>query len=1631
MLLFGNISVLVESTHILNSSMGIQSYIADITMKNVDIIHCMHSYLEKGYGLVRDRLTMTNSSLTICDHDLNISKSNILFVSGQSNSLLTITQTSVYITHDSVVQFSSVAFLHLSFSTLQLNNSTLIFKGYTSRSGEKVINLYESDLNVINGSSLIITNTTLRNESVLLCSNDSSIIMSCGTLLFAENVCQYFSYLIESTNTTMILEKGSFINLTQNIINSHSYVFFQEGGLMDIYGSSLTVTNNSVTGESYGLLYVDSSLMVSGGKLLFEGNLCRNNSNLMVMFKTNTIMESGTSVISRHNEMHDHSAIIYSISTRSLEIKQSFLVITNNLMRSRSYGLTCKNSTFVLIGGVLLSRQNDCEACFLIYNLDTFAKFENQSFVNLTHNKVYGQSAIFLNVAVVLDISESSLMIKNNLLTNGSSAFWCQKSIIFISAVVILFNENHCEHGNLILYMNIVTKIMQQSVVNLTHNIIQRDSYIIHSVSASETIYGSSLSIIKNLLTNGATGIGWFSCSILLAAGVVLAKENDCENSTLIVNFDTNLKLERQSFFNFINNNINRESNIFINRRASLDMYESSLSFTNNLVTNSSSGLVCVSCSIVLATGMVLVQENNCGIYGNVIANFGTNMKLERQSLLNFTHNKIYRDTFLFWHEEGILDIKESSLMFFNNQVTSKSSALNCMKTNTTVDKGSFVIVTHNILQGNVGAPFSHAIGLWKMSSDSKLVVLDNNSDGRLLTFDRTNASFDGKVRITHNNYSSFGAQNFISSVVWFTGSLEVVKNRGIDCGGIYAVDSDLFITDTASFSNNYALKGGALTFISSVMHVSPNASVDFTKNKAQLFGGAIHISDPRTRFIAHEGDDSHHYLVAISCSIQVLPDSFSESCQFFSLTFIQNKADIAGNAIYGGHTSACFPCGKDVEPFCRACPVPDGSELFHYNGVNDSSDLSNFTSDPTRVCFCEKGIPDCYELRNNVTAHPGEHFNISLVVVGYGLGTVPGSVVARGSEGKQTDSEQGLFWNNLEYSQEIRGTECQDVGYSVTSERDQELIVLGANRESLVRSLEEAQTVVDFALTREWKGRAVITSRLTNSIYDDFFYIPVFVEVDLLPCPVGFQLVRGRCVCHQLLLENNIDTCFFSNSTALILRPVPYWIGLPSDTNASILVHPNCPFDYCQSEDMYINAAMYNLQCQYQRSGVLCGSCCEGLSMIFGSSECKICSNMYLGSVIMYFLVGVALVTMITLLNMTVSVGTLNGLILFANILQANRTTFLPTSTSAIVAFLSTFVAWLNLDLGIPICFFDGMTTYIKTWLLFTFSLYILTLVGVMIIASNYSTRVTRLLGTNAVSVLATLILLSYTKILRTLITAFSFTTLTGSQDYHTVVWLADGSIKYFEPKHAILFLVSFLVLSLLGIPYTITLTAAPWIQRSKFQSVSSLYNGMKPLFDAYMGPYKDNCRYWTGMLLLVRVVLIVLFSSIANTNTLAGPQLNLFLLTLSSSALLALTAALKPYRNKLLNALEIFHLAILLIFSSSNLYISHIGAGIIPQTYIYIVLVGICLFVFLGICVGHVWYKIWKTCIRRRSQPPERGDGEYVPRRWQRARIRDVDDDEEKEDDVMISSAGATNTLSHGGRRDSLVELIAISDI
>ena len=54
-----------------------------------------------------------------------------------------------------------------------------------------------------------------------------------------------------------------------------------------------------------------------------------------------------------------------------------------------------------------------------------------------------------------------------------------------------------------------------------------------------------------------------------------------------------------------------------------------------------------------------------------------------------------------------------------------------------------------------------------------------------------------------------------------------------------------------------------------------------------------------------------------------------------------------------------------------------------------------------------------------------------------------------------------------------------------------------------------------------------------------------------------------------------------------------------------------------------------------------------------------------------------------------------------------------------------------------------------------------------------------------------------------------------------------------------------------------------------------------------------------------------------------------------------------------------------------------------------------------------------------------PEREEEDCRPLIWKRTRVRA--EDEEEREEVTSFTAGATKTISQGGRRESLVELIA----
>ena len=379
------------------------------------------------------------------------------------------------------------------------------------------------------------------------------------------------------------------------------------------------------------------------------------------------------------------------------------------------------------------------------------------------------------------------------------------------------------------------------------------------------------------------------------------------------------------------------------------------------------------------------------------------------------------------------------------------------------------------------------------------------------------------------------------------------------------------------------------------------------------------------------------------------------------------------------------------------------------------------------------------------------------------------------------------------------------------------------------------------------------------------------------------------------------ITSCNINNQT--ILCPANSWVSAATHNNSyTYHISLQCPFHYCLPHSSHLNFSTPNSRCHFKRSGLLCGQCQHGLISVFSSSYCQKCSNIYILLIISIAIAGLLLVFLIFYLNLTVTDGNINTFILYTNIISINTTVFFLSTNQFMPAY--AFVSLANLDLGIQTCFFNGMGDYAKMWLQLAFPCYLIFIATMLIITSRYSFRIQRLTVRRALPVLATLFLLSYTKVLSTAsIVLFYYTSLTHLPSKRTtVVWSVDTNIPLFTFQFIILFIVC-LILFIFLVVFNIILLFTRTLSRFRY------INKFKPLLDAYQGPYKNKFYYWTGLQLLLRAVLFGLSSLDRNVNLIAG----IILLDIYGG----ITGLVQPFNNKIKNYQEM-----VLLFNLHGLY-------------------------------------------------------------------------------------------------------------
>ena len=436
---------------------------------------------------------------------------------------------------------------------------------------------------------------------------------------------------------------------------------------------------------------------------------------------------------------------------------------------------------------------------------------------------------------------------------------------------------------------------------------------------------------------------------------------------------------------------------------------------------------------------------------------------------------------------------------------------------------------------------------------------------------------------------------------------------------------------------------------------------------------------------------------------------------------------------------------------------------------------------------------------------------------------------------------------------------------------------------------------------TNNWCELFLKTSQIQD-MYDIFY-------IRELKCPLGFVKMDGICQCYPSFKQFGFTDCDINTQT--ILRPNRGWISpdahIPRNSSFSCYISNQCPFNYCKTYSFYLNLSTPNSQCQFNRCGLLCGQCKQGLSTIFDSSNCQHCSNIYLLLIIPIAIAGLALIFLLFVLNLTVTDGTINPFILYVNIIGINSTMFFPDHHT-ITDPIRIFISFANLDLGITTCFYNGMDDYSKVWLQLVFPFYIISVTLLIIIASHYSIAIQRFTARKTISVLATLFLLCYTKILQTTSNVlFSYSSITRLPDEHTtIVWSVDASVPLFGIKFTLLFILCLILYLMLLLFTGFALCQKIILQKSK------VFNNLKSLSDSYLRPYRIS--YWFGLQLVMRMLFFyVSFLDVKH---------NFIIIYIVLNIANGFQGMRRPFKNKLHNYQELFLMTNLLVLYIVALY-------------------------------------------------------------------------------------------------------------
>ena len=1276
-------------------------------------------------------------------------------------------------------------------------------------------------------------------------------VSQCFQHLFAINNCN-FSHnkgqsLVYIENRTSGCNASNFDNITFNHFN---FIYNR--------GTSIHVVNHR--------LYIT-------GYVLFEYNTAENAAGIYISDHSTVVFGENTNAEFIQNCAYHRGGVVYLENHSSLIIDQDSMIIfmDNSATNGTIYSEVNSNVTFkgncqvnftsylAILHGTAIYSSHNSQAAFIE---NSSVMFNNYTFDNLSINECVICSIVFDNNASPINTTVTVILLFNhshvsfegnsttlfkyyNVILGGAIFSYINSTISFRENSTTYFGDNSAQIGGAICvsdYGSISFEGTSTTVFSNNHAYYDGGAiYLSNHSHISFERTSRSTAIFSNNSANYDGGAMYLSnhshISFERTSSSTAIFSNNSANydgGAMYLSNHSHISFERTSSSTaiFSNNSAKRDggaiylcdhSNISVNGNSSTMFYDNSAQCYGGGITSINYGHISFG-----ETSTTNFSDNRAGYCGGALESSNYSLiSFEGTSTTVFINDSADYGGAIYSFDRSYISFKEISLASFinNNAKHGHGGAINFVGSSISFKGDSTALFRNNsALRG--GAMFSSHNSSVSFNEFSIAIFNDNmaiQDGGALFLTINSTVLFSKLTKVSFNNSSAIhGSALFASydSAVCFKGHALVtfLKNKAIRSGGAAHFSMHCIVTlaqnANVSFENNFAVFGGAVC-------LNENTSIAYKGNSSVIFKNNIAISDGGAVSILTNSSITVEESARITFTTN---NAQYGAAMFFDVTnttllfnnykadinFTRNKARIAGDYMYFDSTISGQNCLNK-----RIFGIKNETKRY-------------ITTPPSKLKFLTPAM--CISNDNKITKC--QNYYLDRIMLGEEV-NIPVCV--------------SDYCNQPSYSRQFHIFPINTQNYSITGS-DQ--ILLSCNDTFNGISITGSERLTDLL-------NFTINITLNDDRSSDLKQISVDLIIQLTPCYPGFWQYphSQKCDCYK---AGDVMSCSGSSST--IKRG--YWFGSVTGKPTVTICPVNyCNFTCCETSNGYYHLSpVRDNQCASFRSGTACGSCADGYTLTFDSTECVNIDTCTAGQTTLVVLLSVIYwIVMVTLvfgmMYYKVGIGYLYSIIYYYSIMDILLFQNLQTSKGLYitVSIMSSFSKIIPQFLG-QLCLATGMSGIDQYFIHYLHPLAVILILVLISFLARKSMRISAIISRGILHVICLLILLSYTSIASTsllLMRPLRF------QDIDEVYTYLSPEIKYFHGRHLPYGIVALTCAIFIAIGLPALLILEPFLSR-KFT-----FTKIKPLLDQFQGCYKDKYRCFAGYYMICRLLVITIFNA------------------------------------------------------------------------------------------------------------------------------------------------------------------------